>query len=59
MPCDIVIDEVSLIGIFRTQFDKTIRSQSYKALVKKMRLKRESEGQQVSGIAPASSIGFP
>lgn len=58
-PCDIMIDEVGLIGTFRTQFDKVIRGQSYEALVKKMRLKRESEGLQVSGLAPASPIGFP
>lgn len=58
-PCDIVIDEVSVIRTFRTQFDKTIRSQSYEALVKKMRLKRESEGLQASGLAPASPMEFP
>ncbi|WP_337287646.1 ABC transporter substrate-binding protein [Candidatus Methylomirabilis sp.] len=44
IPCDVVIDEVSIVGNYRIQFDKVIRGQSYEALVKKMRLKRESEG---------------
>ncbi len=44
VPYDVVIDEVSIVGNYRTQFDKVIRDQSYEALVKKMRLKRESEG---------------
>ena len=41
---DVVIDDVSIVGTYRTQFGKIIRTQSYEALVKKMRLKRESEG---------------
>lgn len=44
VPYDVVIDEVSIVGNYRTQFDKVIRDQSYEALVKKMRLKREAEG---------------
>ncbi len=44
IPYDVVIDEVSIVGNYRKQFDKVIRDQSYEALVKKMRLKRESEG---------------
>jgi len=44
VPYDVVIDEVSIVGNYRIQFDKVIRDQSYEALVKKMRLKRESEG---------------
>lgn len=44
VPYDVVIDEVSIVGNYRTQFDKVIRDQSYDALTKKMRLKRESEG---------------
>ena len=44
VPYDVVIDEVSIVGNYRKQFDKVIRDQSYEALVKKMRLKRESEG---------------
>lgn len=44
VPYDVVIDEVSIVGNYRVQFDKVIRNQSYEALVKKMRLKRESEG---------------
>lgn len=43
-PWDVVIDEVSIVGNYRIQFDKVIRDQSYEVLVKKMRLKRESEG---------------
>ena len=41
---DVVIDEVSIVGTYRTQFNKVIHAQSYEALVKKMRLKQESEG---------------
>ncbi|MBI2883640.1 MAG: ABC transporter substrate-binding protein [Candidatus Methylomirabilis oxyfera] len=44
VPYDVVIDEVSIVGNYRVQFDKVIRDQSYEALVKKMQLKRESEG---------------
>lgn len=44
VPYDVVIDEVSIVGNYRIQFDKVIRDQSYEALTKKMRLKRESEG---------------
>ena len=41
---DVVIDDVSIVGNYRTQFNKIIQTQSYEALVKKMRLKQESEG---------------
>jgi len=41
---DVVIDDVSIVGTYRTQFGKIIRTQSYEALVKKMRLKHEAEG---------------
>jgi len=44
VPYDVVIDEVSIVGNYRTQFDKVIRDKSYEDLVKKMRLKREAEG---------------
>lgn len=44
VPYDVVIDDVSIVGNYRVQFDKVIRDQSYDALVKKMRLKRESVG---------------
>ncbi|MDE2484821.1 MAG: ABC transporter substrate-binding protein [candidate division NC10 bacterium] len=44
VPYDVVIDEVSIVGNYRIQFDKVIRDQSYEALVKKMQLKREAEG---------------
>jgi phospholipid transport system substrate-binding protein len=52
IPCDVVIDEVSIVGNYRIQFDKVIRDQSYENLVKKMRLKRESEG-----LGPAAKKG--
>ena len=41
---DVVIDDVSVVGTYRTQFGKIIQAQSYEALVKKMRIKQESEG---------------
>ena len=41
---DVVIDDVSIVGTYRTQFNKIIQQQSYEALVKKMRIKQESEG---------------
>ena len=41
---DVVIDDVSIVKTYRTQFNKIIQAQSYEALVKKMRLKQESEG---------------
>ena len=44
VPYDVVIDEVSIVGNYRTQFDKIIRDKSYEDLVKKMRLKRDAEG---------------
>lgn len=52
VPYDVVIDEVSIVGNYRIQFDKVIRDQSYEGLVKKMRLKRESEG-----LRPAAKKG--
>lgn len=52
IPYDVVIDEVSIVGNYRIQFDKVIRNQSYEALAKKMRLKRESEG-----LGPAAKKG--
>ena len=41
---DVVIDDVSIVGTYRTQFNKIIQTQSYDTLLKKMRLKHESEG---------------
>jgi phospholipid transport system substrate-binding protein len=41
---DVVIDEVSIVKTYRTQFNKIIQTQSYEALVKKMRIKQEAEG---------------
>ena len=40
---DIVIEGVSLVNNYRTQFNKIIRQQSYPALVKKLKLKLEQE----------------
>jgi phospholipid transport system substrate-binding protein len=36
---DIVIEGVSLVNNYRTQFNKIIRQESYEALVKKLKLK--------------------
>lgn len=41
---DVVIDDVSIVGTYRGQFNKIIHSQSYEALLKKMRIKHEAEG---------------
>lgn len=41
---DVMIDDVSIVGTYRTQFNKIIQTQSYEALLKKMRLKHQSEG---------------
>jgi phospholipid transport system substrate-binding protein len=38
---DIVIEGVSLVNNYRTQFNKIIRQESYDALVKKLQLKSE------------------
>ncbi len=40
---DVVIDDVSIVGTYRTQFNKIIQAQSYEALLKKLRLKHEQE----------------
>ena len=40
---DVVIEGVSLVNNYRTQFNKIIRQESYTALVKRMRLKLEQE----------------
>jgi phospholipid transport system substrate-binding protein len=43
---DVVIDGVSIVENYRSQFTKIIRTLSYDALIKKMKIKREE-------IAPA------
>jgi phospholipid transport system substrate-binding protein len=43
---DVVIDGVSIVDNYRSQFTKIIRTLSYDALIKKMKIKREE-------IAPA------
>jgi phospholipid transport system substrate-binding protein len=40
---DVVIEGVSLVNNYRTQFNKIILQESYDALVKKLKLKREQE----------------
>ncbi len=40
---DVVIDDVSIVGTYRTQFNKIIQAQSYEALLNKLRLKHEQE----------------
>lgn len=40
---DVVIEGVSLIKNYRTQFNKIIRSQSFEALIKRMKNKQEEE----------------
>ena len=40
---DIVIEAVSLVNNYRTQFNKIISQESYPALVKKLKLKLEQE----------------
>ncbi len=40
---DIVIEDVSLVNNYRTQFNKIISQESYPALVKKLKLKLEQE----------------
>jgi len=40
---DVVIDGVSIVANYQSQFNKIIRTSSYEELVKKMRLKREEE----------------
>ena len=40
---DVIIEGVSLIKNYRTQFNKIIRSQSFEALIKRMKNKQEEE----------------
>lgn len=40
---DVIIDGVSIVGNYRTQFSKIIRSSSYESLVRRMKLKQEQE----------------
>lgn len=46
---DIVIEGVSLVNNYRTQFNNVISQESYEALVKKLKLKQEQE----QSIAPS------
>ena len=40
---DVVIDGVSIVRVYRSQFNKVIRTSSFDALVKKMRVKRDEQ----------------
>jgi phospholipid transport system substrate-binding protein len=47
---DVVIEGVSLINNYRTQFNKIIRTKSYPELVRLMKIKLE--GENIEGLAP-------
>lgn len=40
---DVIIDGVSIVGNYRTQFNKIIRNSSYESLIRRMKLKQEQE----------------
>jgi phospholipid transport system substrate-binding protein len=40
---DVVIDGVSIVATYRSQFNKIIRTSSFNELVKRMRVKRDEE----------------
>jgi phospholipid transport system substrate-binding protein len=46
---DVVIEGVSLVNNYRTQFNKIILQESYEALVKKLKLKRDQEDAVLGG----------
>lgn len=50
---DVIIEGVSLINNYRTQFNKIIRANSYAELVRRMRVKQET-GQAVEGLEGGS-----
>jgi phospholipid transport system substrate-binding protein len=45
---DVIIEGVSLVGNYRTQFNKIIRTNSYEELIKKMKFKQEELSGQSS-----------
>ena len=47
---DIVIEGVSLVNNYRTQFNNIISQESYEGLVKKLKLKLEQERAAVSPV---------
>jgi len=47
---DVIIEGVSLVNNYRTQFNTIIRRESYEALVKRMKAKREEEEFITSGV---------
>lgn len=52
---DVIIENVSLVNNYRTQFSKIIRTSSYEALVKKMQAKVEGE-EAAELAAPKSKV---
>ena len=44
---DVVIDGISLVSNYRNQFNRIIRRSSYAELVKKMRIKQETEAEEI------------
>lgn len=52
---DVIIENVSLVNNYRTQFSKIIRTSSYEALVKKMQAKLEGE-EAAELAAPKSKV---
>lgn len=44
---DVVIDGISLVGNYRSQFNRIIQRSSYAELVKKMRIKQETEAEEI------------
>ncbi|MEE9173099.1 MAG: ABC transporter substrate-binding protein [candidate division NC10 bacterium] len=44
---DVVIDGISLVGNYRSQFNRIILRSSYAELVKKMRIKQETEAEEI------------
>jgi phospholipid transport system substrate-binding protein len=48
---DVVIDGISLVSNYRSQFNRIIQQSSYAELVKKMRVKKESEFEEPTSSA--------
>ncbi len=51
---DILIENVSLVANYRSQFDRVIRSESYEELVKRLRARVEALGTGKAKASPAS-----
>ena len=46
---DVIIEGVSLVSNYRTQFNKIIQTSSYAELVKKMKSRQEQMGSSAAG----------